>query len=37
MSSYIGSDQLSIQRSIVNHVEYTFAQTRFNFNNFGCY
>jgi starch phosphorylase len=37
MSSYIGSDVRSIQRSIVNHVEYTLGLTRFNFNNFGCY
>lgn len=37
MSSYIGSDQKSIQRSIVNHVEYTLARTRFNFDNFGAY
>jgi hypothetical protein len=34
MSSYIGHDQRSIQRSIVNHVEYTLAMTRFNFDNF---
>lgn len=37
MSSYIGSDQRSIQRSIVNHVEYTLARTRFNFDNKGAY
>jgi len=37
MSSYIGSDQKSIQRSIINHVEYTLARTRFNFDNFGAY
>jgi starch phosphorylase len=37
MSSYIGSDKKSIQRSIVNHVEYTLARTRFNFDNFGAY
>jgi len=37
MGSYLGSDQRSIQRSIVNHVEYTLARTRFNFDNFGCY
>ena len=37
MSSYIGSDKQSIQRSIVNHVEYTLARTRFNFDNFGAY
>jgi starch phosphorylase len=37
MSSYIGTDKKSIQRSIVNHVEYTLARTRFNFDNFGAY
>jgi hypothetical protein len=37
MSSYIGSDKKSIQRSIVNHVEYTLARTRFNFDNFGAF
>jgi starch phosphorylase len=37
MESYIGSDQKSIQRSIVNHVEYTLARTRFDFDDFGAY
>ena len=37
MSSYIGTDGRSIQRSIVNHVEYTLARTRFNFDNMGAY
>lgn len=37
MNSYIGSDKRSIQRSIVNHVEYTLGCTRFNFDNFGAY
>ena len=37
MSSYIGGDERSIQRSIVNHVEYTLARTRFNFDNMGAY
>lgn len=37
MGSYIGSDQRSIQRSIVNHVEYTLARTRFNFDDKGAY
>lgn len=37
MSSYQGSDKRSIQRSIVNHVEYTLARTRFNFDNKGAY
>lgn len=37
MQSYLGTDRTSIQRQIVNHVEYTLARTRFNFDNFGCY
>ena len=37
MKTYQGTDRKSIQRSIVNHVEYTLAMTRFNFTNFGCY
>lgn len=37
MQTYQGTDTRSIQRSIVNHVEYTLAMTRFNFSNFGCY
>ena len=37
MGSYIGGDQRSIQRSIVNHVEYTLARTRFNFDDKGAY
>lgn len=37
MSSYIGTDQKAIQRSIINHVEYTLARTRFNFDNLGAY
>ena len=37
MKTYIGTDQRSIQRSIVNHVEYTLARTRFNFDNFGAF
>ncbi len=37
MNSYLGSDVHSIQRQIVNHVEYTLARTRFNFDNNGCY
>lgn len=37
MSSYIGNDKQSIQRSIVNHVEYTLACTRFNFDDFAAY
>ena len=37
MSSYIGNDKKSVQRSIVNHVEYTLACTRFNFDDFAAY
>ena len=37
MSSYIGPDKHAIQRSIVNHVEYTLGLTRFNFDDFGAY
>ena len=37
MGSYIGQDKKSIQRSIVNHVEYTLGLTRFNFDDFGAY
>lgn len=37
MSSYIGTDTKSIQRAVVNHVEYTLGLTRFNFGNFGAY
>lgn len=37
MSSYLGTDTKSIQRQIVNHVEYTLARTRFDFDNFGAY
>jgi starch phosphorylase len=37
MKSYLGNDIKSIQRNIVNHVEYTLARTRFDFDNFGAY
>lgn len=37
MASYISNDVESIQRSIVNHVEYTLACTRFNFDNRKAY
>jgi starch phosphorylase len=37
MKSYLGNDIQSIQRQIVNHVEYTLARTRFDFDNFGAY
>ena len=34
MGQYLGRDIESIQKSIVGHVEYTLAMTRFNFSNF---
>jgi hypothetical protein len=34
MGQYLGRDIESIQKSIVAHVEYTLAMTRFNFSNF---
>lgn len=37
MGSYLGTDQTSIKKQIVNHVEYTLARTRFDFDNFGAY
>jgi starch phosphorylase len=37
MGQYMKSDIASVQRQIVNHVEYTLARTRFNFDNFGAY
>lgn len=37
MSSYLGSDVKSIQKSIVDHVEYTLAASRFNFTNMTAY
>ena len=36
MGKYQGRDSQSIQKSIVTHVEYTLAMTRFDFSNFGC-
>ena len=36
MCKYQGRDAQSIQKSIVTHVEYTLAMTRFDFSNFGC-
>lgn len=32
MGEYIGHDKISIQKQIVNHIEYTFAKSRFDFN-----
>eukprot|EP00741_Cyanophora_paradoxa_P017388 tig00020964_g16797.t1 len=37
MSSYLPRDVESIQRYIVNHIEYSLARTRYNFDNYGCY
>ncbi|CDJ58730.1 Phosphorylase, related, partial [Eimeria maxima] len=37
METYLPSDVHSIQRSIVNHVEYTLAKTRFNLDPESCY
>ena len=37
MATYLPSTKESIQRSIVNHVEYTLARTRFNFDNASAY
>ena len=36
MGKYEGRDAKSIQKSIVTHVEYTLAMTRFDFSNFAC-
>ena len=37
MGSYLDSDMDAIQKQIINHIEYTLAKTRFNFDNNGCY
>jgi hypothetical protein len=37
MSEYIDDEIPTIQKSIVNHVEYTNARTRFNFDKKACY
>lgn len=37
MSKYLGRDTRSIQKSIVEHVEYTLAMTRFDFSQQGCF
>ena len=37
MKSYMRTDKEAIQRQIVNHVEYTLARTRFDFDDFGAY
>eukprot|EP00186_Timspurckia_oligopyrenoides_P001892 CAMPEP_0182447844 /NCGR_PEP_ID=MMETSP1172-20130603/20770_1 /TAXON_ID=708627 /ORGANISM="Timspurckia oligopyrenoides, Strain CCMP3278" /LENGTH=876 /DNA_ID=CAMNT_0024644449 /DNA_START=19 /DNA_END=2649 /DNA_ORIENTATION=- len=37
MSQYLSREPQAIQRQIVNHVEYTLARTRYNFDLFGAY
>lgn len=37
MSTYLPTGKEDIQKQIVNHVEYTLARTRFNFDNQGAY
>ncbi|KAA8495610.1 Glycogen phosphorylase 1 [Porphyridium purpureum] len=37
MSQYLSREPQAIQRQIVNHVEYTLARTRYNFDAFGAY
>lgn len=37
MDTYRKNDVLSIQESIVNHVEYTLARSRYNFDDFEAY
>ena len=37
MAEYIDSEIPTIQSSIVGHVEYTLARTRFNFDKNACY
>lgn len=37
MENYMANDIPSIQKQIVNHVEYTLARTRFNFKESHCY
>ena len=37
MDQYLKNDVLSIQKSIVDHVEYTIARSRFNFDDFEAY
>jgi starch phosphorylase len=34
MDNYIPNDVLSVQKSIVNHVEYTLARSRYRFDDF---
>mmetsp|Transcript_15868 Transcript_15868/g.40295 ORF Transcript_15868/g.40295 Transcript_15868/m.40295 type:complete len:1250 (-) Transcript_15868:119-3868(-) len=37
MDTYIKNDVLSVQESIVNHVEYTIARSRYHFDDFEAY
>lgn len=37
MNQYLARDVASIQKQIVNHVEYTLARTRYNMDSFGAY
>ena len=37
MDSYTKNDVLSVQASIVNHVEYTIARSRYRFDDFEAY
>ena len=37
MKAYLGTEVSQIERQIVNHVEYTCAKTRFNFNIFNAF
>ncbi len=37
MGTYLGRDGRSIQKQIVNHIEYTLGLTRFNFKDFNAY
>lgn len=37
MDTYIKNDVLSIQKSIVDHVEYTVARSRYKFDDFEAY
>ena len=37
MADYIPANKESVQSSVVGHVEYTIARSRFNFDNFSAY
>jgi starch phosphorylase len=37
MNTYKANDKETIQKDIINHVEYTLAKTRFDFTSFHCY